>query len=260
MPEIEVTLLICAEEPERVANRIAALTSAAGYRLVYQSPVLIHDYYLDTEDWAVRRAGMDLRIRKIDDTSLITLKGPPTSLGSGIIERLEIELPWSSQARARIMEELRSRGIEMVDLGADLAHSNPLPAMAALGLISLQHRENNRAIRNIVSAEAGGGPILAELVIDSVIYHLGRRNVGHHEVEIEAKSDGGIDVLQAVAEELLEECAPHLQTWEHSKSSTGLAVEKLLDQEDPATLLDARDNLKPAAYEMIHRLLTSEGG
>ena len=88
MPEIEVTLLICAEEPERVANRIAGLTSAAGYRMVSQSPVLIHDYYLDTEDWSVRRAGLDLRIRKIDDTSLITLKGPPISLGAGIIERL----------------------------------------------------------------------------------------------------------------------------------------------------------------------------
>lgn len=65
--------------------------------------------------------------------------------------------------------------------------------------------------------------------------------------------------MQAVAEELLEECAPYLQTWEHSKSATGLAVEKLLDQEDPTTLLDAQGNLKPAAYEMIHRLLTSEG-
>ena len=260
MPEIEVTLLICAEEPERVANRIAGLTSAAGYRMVPQSPVLIHDYYLDTEDWSVRRAGLDLRVRKIDDTSLITLKGPPTSLGSGIIERLEIELPWSSQARTRILEELHIRGIDLLERRADLAHANPLPAMAALGLISLQHRENNRAIRNIVSAEADGGPILAELVIDSVIYHLGRRTIGHHEVEIEAKSEGGIGVLKAVAEELLEVCAPHLQPWEHSKASTGLAVEKLLDQENPAALLDDQGNLKPAAYEIIHRLLTSEEG
>ncbi len=260
MPEIEVTLLICAEEPERIANRIAGLTSAAGYRMVFQSPVLIHDYYLDTEDWSVRRAGLDLRIRKIDDTSLITLKGPPTSLGSGIIERLEIELPWSAQARTRILEELRLHEVELLERRADLEHANPLQAMAALGLISLQHRENHRAIRNIVSAEAGGGTILAELVIDSVVYHLGRRTVGHHEVEIEAKSDGGIKVLKAVAGELLEVYDADLQLWEHSKASTGLAVEKLLDQEDPTRLLDAQDNLKPAAYEMIHRLLTSEEG
>ena len=187
MPEIEVTLLICAEEPERIANRISGLTSAAGYRMVYQSPVLIHDYYLDTEDWSVRRAGLDLRIRKIVDTSLITLKGPPISLGSGIIERLEIELPWSSQARTRIMEEFRLRGIDLSERGADLAHANPLPAMAAVGLISLQHRENNRAIRNIVSAEAGDGEILAELVIESVVYLLGRGWVGHQEVERDDK-------------------------------------------------------------------------
>ncbi len=181
-------------------------------------------------------------------------------MGSGIIERLEIELPWSSQARTRILEELHIRGIDLLERRADLEHANPLQAMAALGLISLQHRENNRAIRNIVSDESGGGTILAELVIDSVIYHLGRRTIGHHEVEIEAKSEVGIDVLKAVAEELLEVCAPHLQTWEHIKASTGLAVEKLLDPEDPEALLDAQGNLTPAAYETIHRLLTSEEG
>ena len=222
---------------------------------------MIHDYYLDTEDWAVRRAGLGLRVRMIDDTPWITLKGPPTSLGSGIIERLEIELPWSAESRTRILEELRYRGINLSERRPELEHTSPLPAMAALGLISLQHRENYRAIRNIVSAEDDGGAVLAELVIDSVIFHLGRRMVGHHEVEIEAKSEGRLDVLEAVAEELLEVYAPQLQRWEHGKASTGLAAEKLLDQEeDFATLLDAQGNLKPAVYGMIHRLLTSGGG
>jgi len=102
--EIEASLIIWSETPQVVAGQIAGLTSIGNYRLLPQNPEVIHDLYLDTPDGALQAQKLALRIREIGAMRWVTIKGAsrPTNWEGGV-ERLEIEVPWSQDALARIV-------------------------------------------------------------------------------------------------------------------------------------------------------------
>ncbi|HZA21624.1 MAG TPA: CYTH domain-containing protein, partial [Dehalococcoidia bacterium] len=169
MKEVESTLIISSEEPQAIVEDIAALTSIASYQLLPQGSLAIHDYHVDTPDRTLHYAGLSLRVREIDARPYLTLKGPPRRIGPGVVERLEIEAPWSEEALSRVAKELAHRNIRLLLTMPALDSADPLDVMVGLGLQTIQHRENYRQIRNLVMTDAGERPVLAELAIDSVI-------------------------------------------------------------------------------------------
>jgi inorganic triphosphatase YgiF len=248
-------LIICSDDPLSAVASIGALPSVAAYPLWPRGSVSIHDYYVDTPDGALRCADFSLRVREVDTSSWLTLKGPPRRIAHGLVERLEIEVPWSEDALMRICDELGHHGVRLSLIPHFRAALQPSEALALMGLERVQYRENHRQVRNIRHRYDNSGLVLAELSIDSVVYHFEMRQVRHFEVEVEAKSEGGIEVLPAVIQGLVESYPATLQRWDHGKLSTGRAVEALLMQGALEGLVNERGQLMPAAYPKIHRFL-----
>lgn len=250
--EIEATLLIWSETPQVIVGQIARLTSIGNYRLLHQDSKTIYDFYFDTPDHALQTQKLALRVREIDTTRWITLKGPSRPVGRwGGVERLEIEAPWSQDALTRVVKELMDREIEVLQQRQKFDYAHPLNVMSSLELEVIQRRECQRKVRNIVHTGEESGPVLAELAIDSVVYHFSNHQVRHHEVEIEAKWEDGSTVIKIVIERLGEMCQQALRRWEYGKLATGKAIEKLLSEEALEGLLDSNNNLKPIAYDKV---------
>jgi inorganic triphosphatase YgiF len=250
--EIEAALVIWSENPQVVAGQIADLTATGNYRLLPRDPQLIHDLYLDTPDRALQTQQLALRVREIGTTLWVTLKGrsEPTDC-EGCAERLEIERLWSKDALARVLAELVNRGIKVPQQHQDLDYAHPLDVMAGLGLEPVQDRESHRQVRNVVAAGEKSNSVLAELAIDSVVYHFGGQGIRHHEVEVEAKGGGSSAVIKPVVESLVATYGAALRRWDHSKLVTGRAIEKMLNEGALEGLLDIHNNLKPVAYDKI---------
>lgn len=255
--EIEATLVICSEEPQVVVRQIADVASIANYQLVPQDAQGIHDFYLDTADQELQAQKLALRVREIAGSIWLTIKGPSQPSDRGGMERLEIEEPWSDDALTRVVEELTNRGVKILEQHQAYDYDHPLDVMKTLGLEVVQDRETHREIRNILKPGEKGGPLLAELAIDSVVYRFSAQDICHHEVEIEAKVENASIVLKTVIESLLEKFGTVLRKWDHSKLATGKAIERLLSEKAPARFLDMDNNLKPDTYEKIDCYLNS---
>lgn len=250
--EIEATLIIWSETPQVIAEQIARLNSIGNYRLLPQDSKTIHDLYLDTPDHALQNQKLALRVREIGATRWITLKGPSRPIGEwGGVERLEIEASWSQDALTRVVKEFMDRGIEVLQQRQEFDYVHPLDVMSSLGLEVVQRRECQRKVRNIVHAGKESGPVLAELAIDSVVYHFSDHQVCHHEVEIEAKWEDGPTVIKIVIERLDKMYRRALRRWDYGKLATGKAIEKLLSEEALEGLLNSNNNLKPIAYDKV---------
>ncbi|MFQ6102203.1 MAG: CYTH domain-containing protein [Anaerolineae bacterium] len=256
--ESEAALIIRSENPRAVARQVAGLTSIAGYRLLPRGSMAIHDVYFDTLNHALQTQELALRVREIGAAHWITLKGQSQPSSWGGVNRLEIEVPWSQNALTRVVKELVGRGIKMPQQRQDFDRTQPLEVMTSLGLEVIQERETHRQARDIVSA-GEESRLLAELAIDSVVYRFGDQQIHHHEVEIEVKAEGVFAAIDTVIETLVTICGPALRRWDHSKLTTGKAIEKMLGEGALQGLLDANSNLKPAAYDRIDDYLKHSG-
>jgi inorganic triphosphatase YgiF len=257
--EREATLIIWSQDPQAVARQIAGLTSIANFRLLPHGSIAIHDIYFDTLDHALQAQKLALRVREVGAAHWTTLKGQSQPDDWGGVSRLEIEVPWSQNALARVVKELVRRKVKIMQPRQDFDRAQPLQVMTSLGLEVIQDRETHRQIRNIVRAGEGNSPALAELAIDSVVYHFGDQQVYHHEVEIEAKAENVSTVLGAVIETLLTMYKPALRRWDHAKLTTGKAIDKMLREGSLQGLLDTSNNIKPAAYDRIDDYLKHSG-
>ena len=249
--EIEATLIIWSDDPQAVVSKIAGFTSIGSYQLLPQDSRMIHDLYLGMPDHALQPRGLALRIREIGAMRWITLKGTAWPTGWGAVERLEIEAPWSRDALNRVLKELADRGIKTPQPPQNLNCVHPLDVMANLGLKVIQDRENYRQVRNIVHADEKNGPILAEMVIDSVIYHFSGREIHHYEVEIEAKEEEDPAVFNSVIESLIAMCRPALRRWYYGKLTIGRVIENMLREGTLEGLINDNNSLKPIAYRLI---------
>ena len=139
----------------------------------------------------------------------------------------------------------------MLQQRQDFDRVHPLEVMTSLGLEVIQDRETHRQVRNIVFVGEESRSALAELAIDSVVYHFGDQQICHHEVEIEAKVEDGSTALKTVIESLVAMYGSALRRWDHGKLATGKAIEKLLSEGALEGLLDINNNLKPVAYDRV---------
>ena len=249
MAEREAKLVIRDARPEAIADAIAALDHLAGARLVPAGEVALRDVYLDTPARALSGRGDALRVRLADDETLLTLKGSSREVDPGVLEREEIEEPWSAAALDRLRALLATRGIA---LRMAPAAGEPVAALRAMGLEALQERATHRRLRNALGE---GGAVLAELAIDAVTYRLDAGTIRHHEVEIEAKAPEGAAYLPRALEALRARFGAALLPWLHGKLETGLAIPRLLAAGDAGALV-AGGHLTPDAYPRLAALLS----
>ena len=109
--EVEITLIICSEEPKEIARQIAELTQVGSYRVESAGQRAISDVYLDTPERELHRADVSLRVRRIDGNPWITFKGPDQRSGWGEVSRLEVEYPWSEEALDLVLAQLEESGV-----------------------------------------------------------------------------------------------------------------------------------------------------
>jgi len=243
--EVEVALLVAADDAPDVADSIARATSLAGYELAAREDQRLHDVHYDTAAHALQAQGFALRTRLRNGSQLITLKGAARRDGRGGVTRLEIEVPWSAEGFKTVAGELARAQIKLARPEA-FDGVPPGDFLRAAGLIRIQDRQTTRRVRDVQDPERHIR--LAELAIDTVSYRFGSTAVDLCEVEIEAKHHDGVggrnpsSVARGHAEDMnpsagvLHACAGALQTdfgamlrpWPYGKLATGAAIERLL--------------------------------
>jgi len=255
--EIEVTLLICTNNPLVIAQQVADLTSLATYQLQFKESQIIHDIYLDTKVHALQNKKLTLRLREINSTRWITLKMPAHVINMDYgTQRFEMEYLWSKNSLTKIINALIDRNIPILSSFPDLNQIHPLDIMKTLGLEIIQDRENFRKRRDIIIKRQEHNMVFAELALDSIVYHFSGQDIGHHEIEIELKKISHSTLLKSVVEHLISIYGSKLRIWPHSKLVTGKAIEKLWMEGNLYDLLDCNNNLKPNAYEKIETYIT----
>lgn len=266
--ELEVTLALCSDRPERLARRIAAVDEVAGCRLVAETALCLRDTYLDTPDRRLGSAGAALRIRRSEDRTRIAVKTRGRTLEGGGLDRLEVEREGDLAGWAEIRARLQSLGVGLEEEGpgdeepAALSGDRsgwgtPAEVAARTGLEVIQDRETLRRPARVVSA--GGGRV-AELVVDRVVFRPGGRPVVHYELELEAVGAGDRKAVQSAASELRRRFRGRLRPWDHPKLATGEALERLVRADRLGELVTAGGTLRPAAYDALDDLLAGGTG
>lgn len=250
-PELELVLLIVSDNPGSTAARIAKLESIDEYRLIPEPTKILHDIYLDTPDHNLGKKRINLRIRGSGGNYWITLKVSPGLFTRRRHERQEVEIPWSRESLSQITGMLVQRGVRLTMAPRlDLSLSQ-VDVMRQMGLQIVQDRETERTPRNIVEAK-NESEVLAELEIDSVLYHFERHQIRLYELELEAKSQKGRGVLEDLSRRLLRDYASELRRWRYGKLVTGEKIERLLGTGELDNLVKG-STLKPEGYSRIEK-------
>ena len=250
--EEELTLLIASENPEAVVEAVAALTRLGRFPLIARPKRTIHDVYYNRIDGSLGGKGWALRIREVNRERLVTLKGPPTPNEWGGVQRIEFERKWSREALDVVMDLLAVSGVPVEKHAEKFDLNDPHGTMDSLGMSAIQDRETVRLVRDVVTEDGDSGESIAELVIDSVTYHIRTVDVRHYELELEAGSPEASRIIGPLAQLLLERFGSGLRPWNIGKTATGKRVERLMADGVLATLMkDGR--LLPAAYDRMVR-------
>ncbi len=249
--ELELILLIVSADPEATVSKLTKLESIGPYRLLAEPSRLLHDIYLDTTSRALGKKRINLRIRGVGDSYWITMKTSPGLFSSRRHERQEVEIPWSMDSLRKIVAELARKGILLGLPENPDKTSSRLDIMKRMGLSVLQDRETDRVPRNVIDS-AGSGETLAELEVDSVMYHFAGGDVRLFEVELEAKSKKGRDIIGELSRQLLSDFGLALRRWRFGKLVTGEKIERLLIKGSLTSLMKG-DRLKPEAFASIER-------
>jgi inorganic triphosphatase YgiF len=234
--------------PTAIVDQISQLSSIVDLLLVSPETVLLRDTYFDTTDRQLSAGKVALRLREVGGRCLIGLKGPEEPAADGM-KRMEHEAIWTPMALTTVLQLIADYGIPVSKSQAAGLTENPVCVIEGLGLKPVQVRDTERLRRDLVDRSEQSTAI-AELVVDSVSYHLPGRVIAHHEVEIELKSSGDTEVLGAVCREL-QGSWRELIPWLHSKYATGWAAERLLAAGILTDHIAASGQLRPSAYRLI---------
>ena len=251
--EFESTLVVCSADPRSVFDRIAAKESIGTHRVIVQQPVLIRDRYFDTPEKILLRKGIALRLREGGDKQLVCLKCEERILDWGAAQRVEIEESWSKSCLIDILDVLNQKSVNLPDIPC--ITDDPIGTLKALGLIVLQERETNRQPCQIVPYGERPAPVVAEMMLDTVLYRTETGIIRHYELEIEAAQQKDEKFLQTLIEDTLRSFPGELKRWDHNKLITGLAIEMLWADGLLPELKEKQSRLNPDSYDRIDTFL-----
>ncbi|MFH1115080.1 MAG: CYTH domain-containing protein [Pseudomonadota bacterium] len=245
--EAEATLLIYSKHPRAVAREVADLAAVAAFRPDGGIRGVLNDTYLDTPGSDLRQRHWILRLRRISSTWWITLKGPSRETPHGVMERGELEMPWSLDAFVHLMNtfDIRFTGRQ----AAHIASTDPLEIMRELGMAVVQHRVTERLVKNVFLTDKP--VVVAEIAVDRVRYDLAGGEILHHEIEIESKHADYGSAVGEIAGDLLERFAPILRVWKIGKLATGLMIDTLIRKNALDGLINEDGSLQPEAYDRL---------
>ncbi len=246
--EIEAKLVITAAAPDRVAADLASLRGLDALMLARPVRHRISDTYFDASSGSLSEKRIALRIRVIDEATMITVKGPTVRVG-GVTERTEYEESWSATALDRAFDLLRAHA---VDASAPHFHSDPRASLAGAGIGVVSVRTTDRLSMKLTETDARVPT--AELAIDHVEFQAGRSLVKHWEIECEAINTGSAQTVRVVLESLNRRYKRSVKPFPHSKTAIAVALNELGATGRLESLL--RDGaLTPAGYVVIDRFL-----
>jgi len=214
----------------------------------------IQDTYYDTKERFLREKRITLRIRRMDDRLLLSTKSYIRRIAGDIIQRREMERPWSYSSIRLLARNLK---LNIPMMSSTKFQNLPLSrVLATMGLEVVQERLTRREPRDIVIRDQVPVSILAELAIDRVRYAFGDITVGLSEIEVEAKAARSLSRLREIVDALVSRYSPFLQQWFHGEFVTGLAIQKLLKTKAfRSSLLNG--DLGPEAFRLIEREIQS---
>jgi CYTH domain-containing protein len=256
MPKVEkeFALMVDSADPTATIERVSRLDSLKGYSLRLAESFRLHDIYFETPTSSLGRKRINLRLRKREDSWLITTKHSPGLLQWKRNERAELELPWSRESLDTILAELSANGV-ILPKHQYLDIADPIETLKSIGLGILQDRETERHTQKVSSTQQAGDN-LAELASDRVTYHFQRRNVKLYELEVEAKRSGSAKVLADMKIALLNQFASELIPWKWGKLVTGKMIESLLKAGTLDDLIE-NDLLSKIGIQEVEKALRS---
>jgi len=252
--EVEVALLVCADEPEAVADAIAGLADIGGYALTPEPEQAIHDLYFDFDDGRLAAHGIALRVRNVNARTLLTVKGPGRRAGAGAHDRMEVEGDWSLRALSHALHIIAGFDVEVPELVETAGPRESHAALANLGLTVIQDRRTLRRPRRVARAKKPDAN-LAELAVDIVDYMFDRGGARLFEVEVETTHLAGSLVLSEISGALLRRWPRELRRWEYSKITTGLALAEAAENGSLAHILSADGTVKAEGCGELEQIL-----
>lgn len=248
--EIEAKLVVRPARRREILGALRALDALGPYALVERPPRNLHDRYYDTPGGVLGRHEVALRLRSVDDRTVLTLKGPPEVLADGEIARLEFEQPTSFRALATVIGKLRGSGIELPEVETDERTVSDT-VLEAAGLRCIHQRTVHRIVRDAVEHGPRASAPVAELVIDAVTFDVDGRRVLHDEIELEGRGTQAADHVRAGVRALRARFGDGVCRWQPSKLAIGRTLDALESEGLLAGLLDADDRLTVGGYRAI---------
>lgn len=222
--EVEFKLSVTGGDPDAFLDEVSRLPALAGLILGPPADHLLHDTYWELGDNVLRARKLSLRLRRIDDHLVFTVKGG-TSSSHGLFSRYELEVPVTPANWLDVHAVLVSEG---ADLGPARTDGQPTAWLAAAGLHLTQDRTTRRTVRYAFpatdDAESIAEPI-AEMALDRTRFDFGTISVEYREIEIE-QLRGDEAVPRALGTALLERFPDRLEWSTMGKYSRGLAIER----------------------------------
>ena len=249
--EAETTLLICSSHPRSVAREIESLSKIGTFRVVGKGCRVLNDTYLDTPGSDLRHHGWILRLRRVDSTWWITLKGPSRETVDGVMERHELEMPWAVDALAQVVSKLPVRPMSLQ--APDISAEDPVKTMMDLGMVVIQHRVTDRQVRDVFLNDQY--LVIAEIAVDRVKYDFPGGVILHHEVEIESKLEEYRSAINEITGDLLKRFAAKLRIWKFGKLATGQGIDTLFRRNVLNGFVNEDGSLQTEAYDLVERLL-----
>ena len=256
LTEIEVKLLITAQDPVVFLKGIARKSAVLNFQLIKHGRRHIRDIYLDTSAFKLKNQRLALRLRKQNSQYFLTLKGKTKIRDWGGVERLEVELPWSASSLRKINKILTENNAPLNLTNNLTGIRNPLEYLPHSNLKIIQDRKTSRLIRAVILPHHPNN-ILAELALDTVSYQLAGQIILQAEIELEAKSAEGLEPVRQIREHFLQRYPQQLRSWTISKLSTGLMIEQLQQEGILKQFLSSHDYLLPQAYDYFTKKFTN---
>ncbi len=243
--------MVVGRDQSETIEKISAIERAENYLFIEAGIKKIHDVYFDTEDGQLAKENFGLRIRRLDDDFLITLKGKPEPRSDGSVTRLEEEFFWGEEARKFIRDFFAKRKIAQAGKLSPPEMSSPQDFFESFGLKIIHQRFNSRRLKNIVDENAND-LILLEMALDQMTFPFREIELKLFEIELEQKSAQGGGAINFVKDFLLNRFGDELLLWQFSKLATGIAMQKLIQDDEFLVTIDSDGHLCEDSYRLIN--------